>query len=117
MEYGVNELIMTPISGINRKVTEVESIEEAISLNPELTVVFVDENGEEDLSSFEHPENAIYVVGRASYSPLKQLGGKSVKINTPTDKGRLWGHQAICIILQDRYDSLNIRQQNNCTRI
>lgn len=102
-EYGVDELIMTPVSGINKKVTEYATVEEAIKNNPDLEVVFVDEQGEDDLKDFNHPENVLYVFGRASYSPWKVIGGRSLKIDTPTENGRLWGHQAMGIVLHDRY--------------
>lgn len=108
-EYCVNELIMTPISGIDKAVRECNSISEAVFLNPTLEPVFIDEDGEEDLSTFNHPKNALYIVGKASYSPWKALGKKhrSVKIHTPTGKGRIWGHQAMILILQHRYDCSN----------
>lgn len=108
-EYGVDELLMTPASGIDKKVTEYKTIQDAINENPDLEVIFVDESGEEYLNNFKHPDNVLYVFGRASYSPWKALGKKhrSVKITTPTGKGRIWGHQAMILILQHRYDCSN----------
>lgn len=110
-DFGVDEFIMTPISGINKKVTEFNNIQEVIDNNNDLTTVFIEEYGETDLKDFEHPQNALYVLGKAGYSPLKALNGQiSVKIPTICNKGLLWPHQAICIVLNDRvskYDSNN----------
>lgn len=104
IEYGVDELIMTPISGIDKKVTEFRTIEQAIKANRDLEIVFIDENGEQELDDFEHPENVMYVFGRASYAPmLNNLQYKSVRIKTPAGKGRLWGHQAMTLILDNRF--------------
>jgi len=103
-EFNVDELIMEPISGINKKVTEVESIQAAIDANPDLTPVYLDENGETSLKEFDHPYDVLYICGRAGYSPWKAHGSKgiSIKIETPTDSGRIWGHQAMVLVLYDR---------------
>lgn len=105
-DFGVAEWIMAPVSGIGKRVTEVEQISEAFDANPELTVVFVDEKGETPLQDFQHPEDALYVLGRASFSPLLSLGHTvkhvSVKIETKEGKGLLWPHQAIAVVLYDR---------------
>ena len=103
-EYQVDEFIMTPVSGIKARVKEFQDIPEALAANPELTPVYVDENGEDTLGEFEHPENAIYILGKANYSPLRTAKGLSVKIKTPDNGGRIWQHQAIVLVLQDRYD-------------
>lgn len=102
LEYNIDEFIMTPISGINKKMTEYNDISEVIENNPDLTPVFVDEKGEESLEEFDHPENALYILGKASYSPMMGREGKSVKIHTPNSAGRLWPHQAIVLVLNDR---------------
>jgi len=104
-DFGVDEWIMTPVSGIkSSKVIEFEDIVSVIDSNPELTVVFIDEEGETSLSDYCHPENALYILGRASYSPFKTLKerGESVRIETCKNKGLLWGHQAAGIVLYDR---------------
>ena len=110
-DFGVAEWIMAPVSGVQKKVTEVERINDAIEANPELTLVFVDEKGETPLQEFEHPEDALYVLGRANFSPLanrrgvlQETGRKfvSVRIETAESKGLLWPHQAIAIVLYDR---------------
>jgi len=105
-DFGVAEWIMAPVSGVQKKVTEVERLGDAIAANPELTVVFVDEAGETPLQDFEHPENALYVLGRANFSPMRSFGADhehvSVRVETQEAKGLLWPHQAIVIVLYDR---------------
>ncbi len=106
-EFGVDELIMSPVTGIRAKVTETESIEKTINLNNNLTVVFCHEDAEHDLIDFEHPKDALYVFGKANYSPFNNLhktyDSTSVKIQTNVNKGMLWPHQAASIILYDRF--------------
>jgi len=104
-EFGVDEIIMTPISGITGKISEVKSIEDAMILHSNLTPVFVDENGETNLQDFVHPKNVLYILGKASTSPKMVYGKgyKSVKIETPLKSGMLWSHQAMSIVLYDRF--------------
>lgn len=101
-EYGVDEFIMCPVSGINEKVTEYKDIEQVLEANKDLTPVYVDEKGEIELENFEHPKNALYIFGKASYSPLNKKS-LSVKIITPSNKGMLWPHQCACMLLDHRY--------------
>ena len=105
-DFAVDEHYMTPISGIHREqVTEVSNLEDAINANPDLTVVFVDERAEVELQDFEHPENALYILGKVTYSGLlshKRKDDLAVKIKTNMDQGLLWPHQAIAIVLYDR---------------
>lgn len=105
-DFGVDEFFMTPISGIkSNHVTEKASLEEIIEANKDKTIVFVDERAETELSDFEHPKNALYVFGKANFSPLlgmKKDNHLSVRIDTNQDKGLLWPHQAASIILYDR---------------
>lgn len=103
-DFQVDELIMMPISGIDAQVTEYKSFDD-IDVS-DCTVVWVDENGEEYLDDFEHPENAVYVFGRAGLAPMKvhkKEGDKTLKIRTPEDKGLLWGHHAMVLVLYDRF--------------
>lgn len=108
-DFGVDELIMSPISGIrNSFVKEVHDLgEELINLrNNNYTIVFVDEFGKEDLKSFNHPkDNVVYVFGKATLSPMIGYGiegDQSLKITTIKNEGLLWPHQAACLILYDR---------------
>jgi hypothetical protein len=102
--YGVQEWYMAPVSGIQKRVTEVRDILEAVELNLDLTAIYVDENGEYPLDTFAHPEDAIYVLGRTSYSPWVASGreGVSLRIETKVPGGMLWPHQCIAMVLHDR---------------
>ena len=102
-DFGVNEWIMCPVSGIDsNKVTEMATLTDVVSAASE-TIVIVDEKGEIPLHEFEHPENALYVLGKANFSPLALGVGMSVRVETPTDsQGLLWPDQAIAIVLYDR---------------
>ena len=104
-DFGVHEWYMAPVSGINKKkVTEVVDIQAAIDLNPNLTPVYVDEKGAESLKEFVHPEDVLYIFGKASYSPWVSHGmrGRSIQIATVEDKALLWPHQCACLVLYDR---------------
>lgn len=107
-EFGVDGWYMSPVSGIAKspKLTEVADLQEAIDANPDLTVVWVEEFGETPLRDFKHPENALYITGRTSLSPIKsgmsKQEHKSVRIETVVNGGGLWGHQAIAMVLYDR---------------
>lgn len=104
-DFGIDEWIMTPVSGINKpRVIEVHQLSDAIKNNPKLTPVYIDEKGEIPLTEFEHPKDALYILGKANYSPWVSQGkqGISVRIETPASKGLLWPHQAVSIVLYDR---------------
>ena len=104
-DFGVDEHYMLPISGIQHKVSERKSLDEILKDNPELTVVFCDEKGETNLSDFSHPDNVLYIFGKANYSPFlqqKRDQDLSINIETKNNEGMLWGHQAAAIILYDR---------------
>ena len=102
-DYSVDEFIMTPVSGIDKKVVEYKDIPTAIEANKELEVIYIDEKGEEDLESFVHPEDCLYVLGKAGYSPMRAIGNaRSIKIETIAKGGMLWPHQCITIVLRDR---------------
>jgi len=102
-DFGVDEICMAPVSGIRKDVREFSSLEEAMAKNADLVPVLVDEKGEVALQDFKHPENTLYVFGKASYSPLARLPkALSVRIETATASGLLWPHQAAAIVLYDR---------------
>lgn len=108
MEFGVNEFYMTPISGISEtRVIERASVDEIITENPTFVNVYVDENATVELPDFVHPENALYIVGKTSYSPyathFREGIDVAVKIPSVTNNGGFWSHQAISMILYDRY--------------
>jgi len=109
-EYGVDTLNMTPVSGIaapwgNKPwLSEYDNMAEVLSDHSHLTPVFVDEAATVDLVDFQHPEDALYVFGRAGYSPYADIGSGhlAVKIVTPCP-GCLWAHQACALLLHDRF--------------
>lgn len=103
--FEVEEWYMMPVSGILKpRVTEVYHIQEAITVNPGLIPVYLDEDGAESLRDFVHPEDALYILGKAGFSPWRanDKKGLSVKIETPQGGGLLWPHQCIAIVLYDR---------------
>lgn len=105
-DMGVEEFHMFPVSGIaSSAVIEHASFESILASNDGFTRVYVDEGGAEDLEQFVHPENAVYIFGKASLSLLRSYGSpadRSVKITTKLNSGLLWPHQACCIVLYDR---------------
>jgi tRNA(Leu) C34 or U34 (ribose-2'-O)-methylase TrmL len=108
MEYGVNEFYMTPITGLEKAaVIEHTSIDTILSENSTMTHVYVDEAATTELPDFVHPENAMYIVGRTGYSPylthFREGIDVAVKIPSVTNNGGFWGHQAVTMILYDRY--------------
>lgn len=105
-DFGCHEFYMAPVSGIAVDVTEVPNLGDLISAQRRLRpIVFVDEAGATPLPEFEHPDDALYVFGRTSLSPLVAYGqddDSSVVIPTQFDKGLLWAHQAASIVLYDK---------------
>lgn len=102
-EYKIDAWFMCPVTGIQKKVSELSTMADIFNANEGMEIVHMDEKGEESLVEFEHPEDALYVFGKASYSPMRSIGGgRSVQIPTPTNGGRLWPHQALAILLHDR---------------
>lgn len=107
-EYGLNEFYMCPITGIDRsKCLERPSIDEVFAENDTLTRVFVDDNATTMLPDFAHPTNALYVIGKTSYSPylthFREGVDMAVKIPSQDPLGGFWGDQAAVVILYDRY--------------
>ena len=101
-DFAVDELAMTPISGIaTNKVREFHRIEDIVEYY-NLPVIICTEHGETDLADFEHPEDALYMFNRTSGGELPVTPSSTLKIRTSLNKGMLWGHQAASIILYDR---------------
>jgi tRNA(Leu) C34 or U34 (ribose-2'-O)-methylase TrmL len=105
-DFEVDQHYMVPVSGIyNTRISERDSIEKVLEENQDLTVVFCDENGDQKLTDFKHPENTLYIFGKTNYSPflsLKREQDFSLRVETIKNRGLLWGHQAASIILYDR---------------
>lgn len=105
-DFGVHRYYMTPVSGIVGPVIERARLEDVLEEEKDLARVYVDERGKEPLTTFLHPEDAIYIFGKASHSPLRSTAPRatdlSVRIPTVQDAGLLWPHQAMCLVLYDR---------------
>lgn len=102
-EFGVERLNMTPVSGIKKRwINEYPSMEGLLD-DRDLEPVFVDENGETELRDFDHPESALYVFGKITYSPFSDLAQEHRSIRIDSKKpGMLLPHQALAIVLYDR---------------
>lgn len=106
-DFNVDTFYMCPITGIAKNVEERKNLGGILKENPDLTVIFCDERAKTELKDFAHPDKALYVFGKANYSPflsLKREQDLELRIETPHIRGGLlWGHQAMSIILYDRY--------------
>lgn len=102
-DFGVDEIAMTPISGIevNNKVKEFNNVDEIIE-HYKLPVILCTVKGKSSLKDFKHPKNALYLFNRTSGGVIVENPDYSLKIETKLDKGMLWGHQAASIIMYDR---------------
>lgn len=104
-EFGVERLNMTPVSGIDaRWIYEYPTLDELMSDRSHLTPVFVDECGGVELQDFKHPEDALYVFGKLTYSPFNNLAQShlSVRIDSPKP-GMMFPHQAAALVLYNRF--------------
>lgn len=106
-DFNVERFYMVPVSGIRSEaVTEREYLDDVLAecRQDGFDIVFVDERGETKLSQFTHPENVLYVFGKASQSALtfRDAEDVSVCIETPAQAALLWPHQAAVIVLYDR---------------
>ena len=102
-EYGITDFVMSPVTGIQSDfVKEVSDLGEWLAVQ-DRPIVFLDENGDIPLHEFTHPEDVIYVFGRASLSAWKAYGkGSAVRVETPGNTGMLWPHQVAVLVLNDR---------------
>lgn len=100
--FQLNEIYMTPVTGFD-KVTELENLMNAVSINPELVPVLVDECSSNTLQQFQHPKDALYLFGRTGHSIFGGWKGKSVGIEYPGElSSYLQPDQAAAIVLYDR---------------
>lgn len=106
-DFSVDKLHMSPISGIRNKwVEETKDIRESIAKYPDLKVVHVCEEGDVPLTEFVHPEKAIYLFGKGTYSPfndMKTESDLSVRIEVPGKRGLLLAPVCAGILLHDRH--------------
>ena len=102
-DFGVDDLAMTPVSGIfTDRVKEFHSVELMVE-HYGLPIIICTEDGENDLDEFNHPEDALYLFNRTSGGNLPVKADYTLRIETKLNKGMLWGHQAASIILYDRF--------------
>lgn len=100
--FGIDTLHMTPVSGFKHKMLKEHASWESI-LDTDLTPVFVDENADVELSDFSHPENALYVFGKANYAPLSTHGVGHLAVRVDCyQTGMLWPHQALAVVMYNR---------------
>lgn len=109
-EFGLNDFYMCPVTGIGiTRCMERSSVDEVFAeVDDQIyTRVYVDENATTELSNFVHPENALYIMGKTSYSPYlthyRDGQDQAVKISTVANSAGFWGEQATILILYDRY--------------
>jgi len=107
-EFGISEFYMNPITGISKSnVIEFNNILEIINSVTDHTCVYLDESATTNLVDFVHPTNALYIIGRTSYSPyvahFRPGIDQAVKIPSLANNGGFWGHQVATMILYDRY--------------
>jgi len=106
-EFGVDQLYMTPVSGIaNEYVDERMTMQEVLDENQDMTFVFTDAKSENLLSDFLHPHNALYLFGRVGPDPTNLVRpgvDQVINVQTPYSTGLLWPHQIAAIMLYDRF--------------
>ena len=102
--FGVDRINMTPVSGITcRYLDEYNTVEAILEAKQHLTPVFVDEEGAVELTDFVHPENALYVFGKANYAPFGPLGKDHLSVRIDCSlMGMMWPHQALAVLMYDR---------------
>lgn len=102
-EFDVACLNMCPVSGISKKMVREFTSMEVLLDATELTPVFVDESSDIELRDFDHPDNALYLFGKATYSPFTSLGKGHLSVRLGNGAGMLWPHQAAAIVMYDRH--------------
>jgi hypothetical protein len=115
-EWGVDEWLMCPVSGIRLsspklKLKEFADYNEMLESCSDLVRVFVEPRTKHQnpetiwLDDFEHPENCVYIFGSAHFNPTlkyKREEDSVVSIKTRIDGGGLWPSQCLCLILDDK---------------
>jgi hypothetical protein len=117
-DFGVSKWWMCPVSGIRNNeessitLTEKEGYSEIFDdLNSDLPRIFLEPRTNHQnpdtiwLEDFQHPSECVYVFGSAHYNPTlnhKRDTDSVVTIKTVENKGVLWSHQCLGILLYDR---------------
>lgn len=103
--FGVERLNMTPVSGIDKRwVHEYPTLIDLLADRSHLTPVCVDEKSNVELAEFEHPQEALYVFGKARYSPFSDMAKDYLSVRIDAEvPGMMWPHQALAVVLYDRH--------------
>jgi hypothetical protein len=116
-DFGVIDWMMVPVSGIKNHQNQTVNLQEfntygeMLDSRPELPRVFIEPRTKHQnpdtiwLHDFTHPTDCIYIMGSAHYNPTlyhKREGDTVVTIKTEHDRGTLWAHQCVTIVLYDR---------------
>lgn len=102
MGFELDGIYMAPVTG-EKRVIEVDDVMDAVTANPELIPVLVDECSPNRLHTFEHPQDALYIFGRTGMSFFGGWEGESVSIEPPGElTSYLQPDQAAAIVLYDR---------------
>lgn len=110
-DFSVQDWSMFPVTGIRHSewtevnLQEYHSMEDILAAKKEYTHVYVEPRGDEELETFVHPENALYIFGSSNYRPSfgnRRADDKSVYIRTVQNKALLWPYHALAIVLYDR---------------
>ena len=98
--YKVDRLVMIPtLLGPRTSVDQYDTLEEALeSCSGER--IFLEPSGSEHLDTFDHPEDAVYIFGKAMISNRHEEG-KMVRINTPSMTD-MFAVNAAAIVLDNR---------------
>lgn len=116
-DFQISEWYMWPISGIKHSedhsvnLHERQTLEEVLEENKDIPHVYVEPYNPafpdikpQDLREFEHPEDVLFIFGTAHFNPATRAREQDKILMVPTieNKGVLWPHQCLAVILYDR---------------
>jgi hypothetical protein len=116
-DFGIKDWYMWPVTGIKHNeeasvhLHERDTFDQILEENKDLAHVFLEpdnpvypHNGI-DLRKFKHPKKVLYIFGSNHFNPIlayKKKNDVSVTIPTIDNKGVLWPHQCLAILLYDK---------------
>jgi len=102
--YHVERLVMVPrLLGKRTSVDEFETMDEALA-DCAGSFVLLEPTGDTTLAEFSHPEDAVYIFGKAGTNNLKFSGvADTVRIVTPSSVD-MFAINAAAIVLAHRYE-------------
>jgi hypothetical protein len=118
-DFEISHWYMWPVSGIKHNeqqkvlLHERDDLESILKENAALTHVYVEpynaaypQHKPQDLRTFVHPQDVLYVFGSAHYNPVMfnfmRKHDTSVMVPTIQNRGVLWPHQCLVTLLYDR---------------